>query len=313
MIHSDEKYYVGLDISKDFIDVCILPALEQFRISNDSAGFKCLIKRLPEQVERIVMEPTAKYSRQVLKALQDKHYSTCTVNPRQIRRFAQALGLLAKTDKLDAFICAKFASLVEPRNDKPVDMQRQKLSDLETTRQQFVSDIVRYKNRMSGADKTLKSLYQTVIRQLEKQLKKVNEIIKQLVAQQAAWQQLVDFLMSVKGIGQVTAYMLLAKLPELGHVSEGAIAALVGVAPFNHDSGYYRGQRKICGGRKEVRDVLHMATLVATRHNPAIKPFYSRLLSKGKLKKVALIACQRKLLVILNAKVRDFIAGKIEA
>ena len=259
------------------------------------------------------MEPTAKYGRQVLKALQDKHYRTSTVNPRQIRRFAQALGLLAKTDKLDAFICAKFASLVEPRNDKPVDIQRQKLSDLETTRQQFVSDIVRYKNRMSGADKTLKSLYQTVIRQLEKQLEKINEIIKQLIAQHTSWQQCVDFLMSVKGIGRVTASMLLAKLPELGHVSEGAIAALVGVAPFNHDSGYYRGHRKIAGGRKEVRDVLHMATLVATRHHPVIKQFYTRLLSKGKLKKVALIACQRKLLVILNAKVRDFLAGKVEA
>ncbi len=306
MKQSTHKCYVGLDIAKDFIDVAILPSQQHVRVPNNPQGFRELIGQLPRTVERIVMEPTGKYGRAILKTLQAKHYCVCAINPRRIRRFAQAMGLLAKTDQLDAFVCAQFARLVDTKPTASVDPHRERLADLATTREQLVGDIVRYKNRTEGADNTLKLVYASIIHALEQQLIHVNTLIKNLIAEHPAWQALVKHLLLVKGIGEVTAHLLLAKLPELGQVSAGAIAALVGVAPFNQDSGYYRGQRKITGGRKSVRDGMYMATLVATRHHPTIKAFYQRLLSKGKAKKLALIACQRKLLVILNAKVRDF-------
>lgn len=307
-----QKIYVGLDIAKESIDVCILPKREHFTISNDPQGFRQLMKRLPRQVERIVMEPTARFGRGVLLALQKKDYPVCSINPRQIRRFAQALGFLAKTDKIDAFVNAKFAEAVAVKPAQPVDRQRLKLADLETTRKQFVDDIVRYKNRMQGAEKSMQTMYRSIIRQIKTQLNKINHDIQQLVAQHPSWQAIVEILRSVKGVGQVTSYTLVAKLPELGCISNRAIAALLGVAPFNRDSGYYRGQRRTGGGRKDVRDVMHMAALVAAHHHPEISLFYQRLLGKGKLKKVALTACLRKLIVILNAKVRDYLAQQDE-
>jgi transposase len=213
----------------------------------------------------------------------------------------------AKTDKLDAQVIAQFAQAVQPQSHPAVAPQAQQLSDLVRRRQQLVEMQVAEKNRLSRASQTVESDIKAQIEEMTQRIETLNEQIQSLAQQQSDWQRKDEILQSVKGIGKVSSALCLAELPELGTISEKQIARLVGVAPINHDSGKHKGKRLISGGRTSVRCGLYMATLVAIRHNPVIQKFYERLLANGKLKKVALVACMRKLLVILNAMDGDSI------
>jgi transposase len=255
------------------------------------------LRELPEPF--VVVEATGGLERLLVSALQQAAIPVAVVNPRQVKALAVVLGG-AKTDVLDAAVLAQFGQIKQPRPQAPVSAAAQSLSDLVRRRHQLVAMQVMEKNRLSRAPIALVSRIQAHIDQMQQWIEALNEEIQQLT-QQAAWQRRRQILCSFKGIGPVTAALCLAELPELGALGAKQIARLVGVAPINHDSGKHRGRRVIQGGRTAVRCGLYMATLVATRHNPVIAAFYHRLLEHGKPKKVALVACMRKLLVILNA------------
>jgi transposase len=251
-----------------------------------------------------VVESTGGLERTVVSGLQSATIPIAIANPRKVKGFATALGK-AKTDKLDAEVIARFAQSVNLQPQPQIAASAQQLSDLMHRRQQLVEIQVAEKNRLARASKTVQADIEEHLKQLEQRIESLNEQIQHLGQQQADWQRKDQILQSVKGIGSVTAALCLVELPELGKLNEKQIARLVGVAPINHDSGQHKGKRMIAGGRTRVRCGLYMATLVATRHNPVIRDFYQRLLAKGKLKLVALVACMRKLLVILNAMIRD--------
>ena len=236
--------------------------------------------------------------------LQQAAVPVAIANPRKVKGFAIALGK-AKTDKLDAEVIARFAQSVNLQPKPVIAASAQPLSDLTHCRQQLVDMQVAEKNRPSRASSVVQADIEAQLQQIEDRITALNEQIQTLGQQQADWQRKNQILQSVKGVGAVTAALCLVELPELGQLSDKQIARLVGVAPINHDSGKHQGKRMIAGGRTQVCCGLYMATLVATRHNPVIRDFYQRLLAKGKLKLVALTACMRKLLVILNAMIRD--------
>lgn len=300
-----EKTYVGIDVSQESLDVYVLPQGFEIKQPNNEAGIQNLIEQLlPLSVTMVVVEATGGLERAIVQALQAVAIPVAIVNPRQAKGFAIALGK-AKTDPLDAYVLARFAQSVEVRPAAQISAQAQLMSDLVRRRGQLVEMQVAEKNRLSRANPTLHTDIKEHIEQMQQRIKALNEQIQALAQQQADWQRKNTLLQSVQGIGKVTAAVCLAELPELGKLSDKQIARLVGVAPINHDSGKHKGKRMICGGRTSVRCGLYMATLVAVRHNPVLKAFYDRLLAKGKLKKVALVACMRKLLVIINAMIRD--------
>lgn len=300
-----EKTWVGIDVSKDNLDGYLLPQGSTFRVSNSEAGVQELIAQLNRTPPHlVVVESTGGLERTLLSGLQSAGMPSAITNPRKVKGFAIALGK-AKTDKLDAEVIARFAQSVNLQPQPMMAASAQQLSDLMHRRQQLVEIQVAEKNRLTWASKPVRVDIEDHLKQLEQRIESLNEQIQHLGQQQADWQRKNQILQSVKGVGQVTAALCLVELPELGKLTEKQIARLVGVAPINHDSGKHKGKRMIAGGRTRVRSGLYMATLVATRHNPVIRGFYQRLLSKGKLKLVALVACMRKLLVILNAMVRD--------
>jgi transposase len=264
-----------------------------------------LIEQLnPTPPHLVVVESTGGLERTLVEGLQQANLAVAVANPRKVKGFAIALGK-AKTDKLDAQVIARFAQSIPLQPRTAVDATSQQLSELMHRRQQIVEIQVAEKNRLSRATQTLRSNIEEHLQQLAQHLDNLDEQIQTLGEQQADWQRKDQILQSVKGIGRVTAALCLVELPELGKLSDKQIARLVGVAPINHDSGKHQGKRMISGGRTRVRCGLYMATLVASRHNPVIRNFYRRLLARGKLKQVALVACMRKLLVILNAMIRD--------
>jgi transposase len=302
---TSEKVWVGIDVSKDILDVYVLPQGLTLQQPNTAIGVKALIDQL--QVSRanlVVVESTGGLERILVSGLQTTTIPVAIVNPRKVKGFAIALGK-AKTDKLDAEVIARFAQTTQPKPHPMVEASAQQLSDLVRRRQQLVEMQVAEKNRLSRASKAVEADISEHIEQIRKRIEFLNEQIHKLSVQQHEWKRKHEILQSVQGIGRVTASLCLAELPELGTLSDKQIARLVGVAPINHDSGKHKGKRMIQGGRTSIRCGLYMATLVATRHNPVIRDFYHRLLEKGKLKKVALVACMRKLLVILNAMIRD--------
>lgn len=300
-----EKIWVGIDVSQNLLDVYILPQGLSLQQPNNEAGIAALIAQfLPFSPTLVVVESTGGLERAIVLGLQTALIPVAIANPRKVKGFAIALGK-AKTDKLDAQVIARFAQSVQPQSQPPVTPSAQQLSDLVRRRQQLVEMQVAEKNRLSRAAQTVQADIKAHIEQLDHRIVTLNEQIQSLAQQQRDWQRKDEILQSVKGIGKVTAALCLAELPELGTLSEKQIARLVGVAPINHDSGKHKGKRMISGGRTSVRCGLYMATLVATRHNPVIRKFYQRLLANGKLKKVALVACMRKLLVILNAMIRS--------
>ena len=307
----DTSLSVGIDVSKDFLDICLGPDGAVARLANDLEGHERLAQQLNEcGVTLIVLEATGGYEAAVAGTLQAAGLPVAIVNPRQARDFAKALGFLAKTDALDARVLARFAAVLAERSDlerviKPLaDADRRELQAQLLRRRQLIGMLTAERQRLSIAHPVTRGDLEQTIRFLKKRLASTDGELARLVQRDHG--ELGRLLKSVAGIGPTTAVTVIADLlPELGRLSRREVGALVGVAPFNRDSGHYRGRQSTWGGRASVRSVLYMAALVATRHNPVIRPFYERLLRAGKPKKVALVACMRKLLTILNAIARD--------
>jgi transposase len=303
---SIEKYYVGIDISKAFLDVYILPSKKIYQFENNQKGFQKLVKEIATYPEvLVVMESTGGYEKKLTKALAEKKYPFAIVNPRQIRDFAKALGQLAKTDKVDACVIAMFAEKIQPRTSTIYEENQHNLAEQQGRRRQLVDMISAEKNRLDKSSKTITKSIKRILSALEKELDAINKELEKCIEADDEAKSNSQLLTSITGVGKVVSTGLIAYLPELGKLTAKQISALVGVAPFNRDSGTMRGKRTVWGGRASVRCVLYMATLVAIRHNAQIKRFYNRLCNAGKLKKVAIIACMRKLLVIMNAMIKN--------
>ena len=300
--------FVGIDVSKLTLDVAIRPTGEHFQIANDDKEFPALCKRLKQlSVERIVLEATGGLEVLLFTHLAAAGLPVCRVNPAQARHFAQATNQLAKTDSVDARLLAHFGDALKPEARPLPSSQQLEFDALLTRRRQLVEMLVAEKNRLKQAPsiKRVAKEIQAHIAWLEKRLKQSDKELRQKLESNPVWRVNDQLLQSVPGIGDITSQTLLASLPELGNLSNKQIAALVGVAPFARESGSKRGPRRIRGGRGAVRAVLYMATISASRYNPVIKEFYDRLVKAGKKKKVALVACMRKLLTILNAIIKE--------
>lgn len=297
--------FVGIDVSKARLDVAICPRGERDSVANDKVGIKALVKRLAEiQPALIVMEATGSLERQVSAALGGAGLPVVVVNPRQVRDFAKATGQLAKTDSIDALVLARFAEAVRPAVRPLPDEVTLELRALTSRRRQITEMIVAERNRIANASKAVRKRIDAHIRWLEAELERADKDLDQSIRQSPIWRDNEDLLTSVPSIGPVVSRTLLAELPELGKLNHKQIAALVGIAPLNCDSGTFRGRRRIWGGRATVRASLYMAALVASRRNCVIRAFYKRLRDGGKAPKVALVACMRKLLTILNAMIK---------
>ena len=298
--------YVGIDIAKASLEVAVRPSGETWSATMDEPALTALVARLQALAPTlIVLEATGGYEIPVVSALAAVGLPVVVVNPRQVRAFAKALGLLAKTDRLDAGVLALFAERVEPPVRPLPDPALEGLAALVARRRQLLEMLVAERHRRSQMrDSTVRHDITQHVRWLERRLAQTTRDIGRLLETTPAWRVEEDLLQSVPGIGPNTAAVLIADLPELGRLSRREIAALVGVAPFNRDSGTLSGSRHIWGGRVTVRGALYMAALVATRYNPVIRVFYQRLVAAGKKPKVALTAAMRKLLTILNAMVK---------
>lgn len=296
----------GIDVSKGNLDLCILPLGITQRFTNDESGCAELVKELTAAApSRVVFESTGGFERLAVGIASAASLPVVVVNPRQIRDFAKACGLLAKTDKLDAKVIALFGQKIEPEIRPLKDEAAQELSALISRRRQLLDMQTAEKNRLSAAPKALRKGITQHIEWLESQICSLDDDISGFIESSSVWKAKAEILTSAKGIGPVSASTLLAALPELGSVSRHQVGALVGVCPYNRDSGKHKGKRSIWGGRAAIRSVLYMATLSAVRFNPVIKAFYNKLRSAGKVHKVAMTAAMRKLLVILNAMIRD--------
>ena len=298
--------YVGIDISKSTIDVDLYPIRAPMRFANNEQGRGKAREWLKLQLPAlIVMEATGGLETPIAVLLATAGLSVAIVNPRQVRDFAKALGVLAKTDSVDAFVLARFAQAIRPPVRKLKSEEDQELEAVLTRRRQLVEIITAERNRLCSALPSIAKQIQKHIAWLDLRLDETNNCLKDLIGKSTIWQPKFALLTSVPGIGQVVSYTLLAELPELGLLDRRQISALVGVCPFSRESGSYRGKRRIWGGRSSVRAALYMAALCATRFNPTIKIFYQRLIATGKQKKVAIVACMRKLLTIINAMIKS--------
>lgn len=306
MTMQNEKIYIGIDVSKSRLDVYVLPTNHYFCVDNNSEGQEQLMNKLAAlDCALVVIEPTGCYEKAIVDHLHKAGQAVAIINPKRVRDFARSLGKLAKTDRIDAKVLALYGQCTNPSPSIMISEHQQGLAEVNTRRRQLVEMIVMEKNRLKKAGRHTKASIEAVIKILEDELAKMDEDLHQSIQQDAECQRKMKILISGKGIGKVTAEGLIATLPELGTLNNKQIVALAGLAPYNCDSGQYRGQRKIYGGRASVRQILYMGTLVATRHNTAIKAFYQRLCAAGKPKKVALTACMHKILMILNAMVKN--------
>jgi transposase len=298
--------FVGVDVSKDRLDVALTPEPSSWSVPNDEAGIEDLVQRLlPLHPTRVVLEATGGYEMPAVGALGAAGLPVVAVNPRQTRDFAKAAGLLAKTDRIDAAALARFAEAMKPEIRPIPDAAAQELGALIVRRRQVVQMLTAEKNRRQIAPKRLHKDIDRHVAWLEEALRRLDEELQETIRNSPVWREKDDLLQSVAGIGPKTSAVLIAELPELGRLDRREIAKLAGVAPMNRDSGRYRGERHIQGGRAMVRSALYMATLTAIRFNPVIAAFYRRLRDDGKKFKVAVTACMRKLLVRLNAMLRD--------
>ncbi len=297
--------FVGIDVAKATLDVALRPSAERWQAGNDEAGIRDLVRRLPTPgLTLVVLEATGGYEHPVAAALAEAGVGVVIANPRQIRDFARATGQLAKTDAIDAELLALFAERVRPVPRPLPTEARQLLEALVTRRRQLIEMLVAEQHRLEHARRPVRRDITAHIRWLERRLADVDRDLDHAVRTSPLWRAQDDLLQSVPGIGPITSRTLLAQLPELGQLGRKQIAALVGVAPLARDSGTRRRQRTVWGGRAPVRAVLYMATVAAARCNPVIRTFYHRLRAAGKPAKVALTACMRKLLTILNAMAR---------
>jgi transposase len=308
MEHSiqDNACFVGIDVAKRQLDVCIRPAGITFAVPRDGAGLEDLLVRLRTlDVQLIVLEATGGFERVVTATLAGAHLPVVVVNPRQVRDFARATGQLAKTDTLDAAVIALFAERIRPPLRALPDEAARHLTELAARRRQVVEMMTAESHRLrQAAHRRVQKRLAAHIAWLEAELADIDRDLDQAIQDSDLWRDQEALMTSVPGVGPTVARTLLAELPELGQMDRRALAALVGVAPMNRDSGQHRGRRSIRGGRSVVRAKLYMAAWVATRFNPAIKTFYERLIAAGKPRKAAIVACMHKLLTILNAIIR---------
>ena len=311
---ASENLYVGIDVSKRNLDVAVRPTHELWRACNDDDGIASLITRLQQlRPALIVLEATGGYEELLVIALVAAKLAVAVINPRQARDFAKATGTLAKTDKIDAHVLAHFAEGVRPTPRPMPDEQSRQFSQVLARRRQLVEMLTAEKNRFKMVSRPLlRSRIRAHMDWLQSELDQTNADLSDLIHQSPMWRERDHILQSTPGVGPVVSCTLLADLPELGTLDRKQIAALVGVAPLNRDSGMLRGKRCIWGGRAQVRSALYMAAVSASRHNPVIREFYQRLCNAGKRKKVALVACMHKLLVILNAMIKNSTVWRLD-
>lgn len=308
-----DKCHIGIDVSKAILDVYILEDQKFLQFANDPSGIKKLVKKIklsPDSL--VVMESTGGYEKPVAQVLAKADIKVAVINPRQIRDFAKALGKLAKTDRIDAEVIAIFAEKIQPKINIICDENQHKLAEKNTRRRQLIEMITMEKNRLDKASKEMKKSIQHVIDLLEKELEKINQSLQKAIQNDPEYARKDALLQTIKGVGSATTAGVIADLPELGSLTGKEISALAGLAPLNRDSGAMRGKRTIWGGRASVRRTLYMATLVATRHNKRIRAFYEKLCAAGKAKKSAIVACMHKMLIIMNAMIKNDQPWRIE-
>jgi transposase len=297
---------VGIDVGKSFLDAYIYERDLHIQEKNDPEGIRKLLGRLNRyQVERIVVEATGRYEREIVAAAFEKGLPIIVVNPLHVRRYGGAIGLLAKTDKMDAKLIAQYAAMIKPEVRALPSQQHRKIKDLLVRRRQLIEMATMEKNRHHIMPKYMRSDIQRHINHIQKQIEKLDKQLSAAIEVCEEWRDKREILESMPGVGNQVVYALLEDLPELGQINNKQVAALTGVAPYNRDSGSLRGKRRIRGGRHGVRTTLFMAVMCAVQHNPVIKTFYRRLVAAGKHKKVALTACIRKMVIMLNAMIRD--------
>jgi len=298
--------FVGIDVAKDSIEVAFLPEAQPLSLSNDAAGFRQLRERLQGLAPcLIVVEATGGYERRLVADLIDFGWAVALVNPRRVRDYARGVGCLAKTDRLDAAVLARFAREVQPHPLAKTPEKQRELEELVNRRRQLLGLQTAESNRLEMAvGRQAQQSIQKVLKLLQRQIEQMNKAIAQLIESDDTWRRKDEILQGVPGIGKVTSATLVGELPELGQLDRQRVSALVGLAPYAHDSGQHRGQRSIYGGRASVRKALYMAVLTAKRHNPLIRRFADRLQKAGKKFKVVMTACMRKLLVLLNQLIK---------
>lgn len=297
---------VGIDIGKSMLDMCIYEADIYTQYPNTSEGVRQLLKQLSRyKLTRIVVEATGGYERALVEACAEKELPLVIVQPMQVRQFAKAQGIIAKTDKLDSRLIAQFGAVMKPE-PKPLNSKKIRyIRDLLSRKRQLNDMRTQELNRQHKAPVVLAATHKRMIKVLDKEIEWVNKLLAKAVSEVTEWQRTYEIVSSAPGIGDGVAFTLLGELPELGRLSARKVAALCGLAPFNRDSGAMKGRRRIQGGRAPIRTVLYMAMLSAIQCNPIIKRFYQKLVAQGKHKKVALTACMRKMVTMLNAMVRD--------
>lgn len=299
------KKVVGIDVGKAKLDVALADESRVWTWHNDAQGRAELSDWVVAQkASLVVVEASGGYETALVSELVSRGVAVALVDPSRVRAFAKAAGILAKTDKIDARVIARFGATMKPKARASREQAQVELNELVSRRRQLVEMLTGEKNRLQTASPTVQTQITSHVDWLQTEIESLEQQLSQAIKANPEWLETAQRVKQVPGIGFITAATLVADLPELGQLNRQKIAALVGVAPFNHDSGKHHGKRHIFGGRTSVRSVLYMATLSAIRHNPVIKEFYQRLLDKGKLKKVALTACMRKLLVILNTLVK---------
>jgi len=304
MNEEGQQIVVGIDVSKTRLDIRAMD--EDWSVGNDWEGVVKLVAQLQGlQASLVVVESTGGLERLVLTELAAHGVPVVLVNPRRVREFAKSIGLLGKTDKIDARLLVRFGEAVKPEPTRLPSPEEQCLSALMTRRRQVIEMLTMEKNHFYSSHPVAQESITKIMAVLQQELDELNHQIDAFIDEIPLFQKKDEILRSTPGIGKVTAAILLSDLPELGTLDRKKIAALVGVAPFNNDSGHFRGKRRVKGGRPCVRTVLFMATITATKFNPVVRAFYQHLLLKGKLKKVAIVACMRKLLIFLNAMIRD--------
>lgn len=298
--------HVGVDVGKDTLDACIYESDQHWQESNTEIGIRRLIKRLgKDPVARLLVEATGGYERALVEAAIENSIPVIIVQPIQVRQFARAQGVFAKTDKIDARLIAEYGVKLQPEvKAMPGDKVR-RVKDLLARKRQLNEMRTQELNRAHRAQKITAASHRRLLKLLDKEILEVNAKLAKEVSNIGEWQRNREIIHSVPGLGDGVAFTLLGELPELGQLTHRQIAALCGLAPFNRDSGRLKGKRRIRGGRAPIRTVLYMAMLSAIQHNPIIKQFYRKLVDQGKHKKVAIVACMRKMMTILNAMIRD--------
>lgn len=304
--HIKQQRNIGIDVGKTYLDIYILELNRYWRIFNTTDDIKDFVKTIKRfNLTRIVVEATGGYERRVVELLAESELPVVVVQPMNIRQFAKAQGVLAKTDKIDAHVIAQFAAIMKPEI-RPISSKKVRdIRDLLARKRQLMEARTQELNRHQKAQKQLQATHNRYIKFLNKELEWVNTRLSKEVEEVAEWKNTYALLLTVPGIGDGVAFTLLGELPELGSLTNRQVGALCGLAPFNRDSGNMKGKRRIKGGRAPIRTMLYMAMLSAIQCNPIMKKFYDRLVAEGKHKKIALTACMRKMMTIVNAMIRD--------